>query len=196
MHTTEIRERLMRPWVHGEAAQFRNLTLDEPLDLSGLTLSGVDFQGTRFRGGLTAAGARFEGLSWFGGCQFANADFSGVLFVNDARFENTVFDIEASFQGAEFRGIARFDAALIPVGAFSGMTCYGNASFADMRAGDLDVSESEFLGGVWAQSAVFGAGARFDDSQVHGRLWLRGARRGNAPLRTEDFGLTFGYSWV
>lgn len=190
----EIRARLSRRWVHGVAEDLRGLTLSEPLDLSGLTLCGVDFRGTHFGAGIKAGGAVFDGLGWFGGCRFADADFSDALFVNDARFEDTVFDTAPRLDRVEFRGIARFDAALMPGASARGLTCYGNASFAGARVGALDLSDSEFLGGFWAQSADFGVEARFTNTQTHGRLWLRGATRGTAPLSPEEFGLVFGYA--
>ena len=196
MRAAEIRAALGRPWVHGQAEDLRGLTVDEPLDLSGLTLRGADFTGTRFRAPVCARGARFEGLSWFSNCHFAGADFSGALFVNDARFDGARFDDATAFRGAEVRGIARFDAALLPAGDFRDLICFGNADFARVQGGAVDFTGSEFLGGFWAQSAAFASAARFDDTQVHGRLWLRGARRGNHPLAARDFGLVFGYTWV
>lgn len=196
MRAAEIRAALGAPWVHGEALDLAGLTLDEPLDLDGCVLCGVDFSGARFLAPVSARGARFEGLSWFTGATFAQADFSGALFVNDARFEESRFGTAPDFHGAEFRGIARFGGATLPGGDFRALTCYGNADFGGTDAGALDLAGSEFLGGFWAQSARFGAGARFDETQVHGRLWLRGATRGNAALAPEAFTLAFGYSWV
>jgi len=196
MRAAEIRERLRAPWVHGQALDLRGLVVTEALDLSGLALCGADFTGSRFEGGLTARGARFDGLSWFSGCHFASADFGGALFVNDARFDDAIFVTAPVFHNAEFRGIARFDGATMPGGDFRALTCYGNAAFAQVDGGALDLSGSEFLGGFWAQSAQFAHGARFDDTQVHGRLWLRGARLGNASLDPAAFGLCYGYAWT
>ena len=82
-----------------------------------------------------------------------------------------------------------------PGGSARRLTCYGNASFAAARAGTLDLGDSEFLGGFWAQSAAFDPGASVTGAQVHGRLWLRGAMRGNMPLTPDAFGLVFGYAW-
>jgi uncharacterized protein YjbI with pentapeptide repeats len=196
MRASEIRARLTRPWVHGEAADLRGLTVDEPLDLAGLVLAGVDFTGTRFNAPLLARGARFDGLSWFDGCTFAAADFAGAVFLNDARFKNTRFATAPDFSGAEVRGILALDGAEVGDGLFDGLTCYGNASLARLSAGDARFTHCEFLGGFWAQDARLGSGARFTDSDVHGRLWLRGARAGNAPLAPEAFGLRFGYAWT
>lgn len=197
MRAAAIRAALDRPWRHGQAQDLRGLTIDEPLDLSGLALAGADFTGTRFRAPVTARGARFDGLSWFSGCQFTQADFSGALFVNDARFDGAGFGSAPDFRGAEFRGIARFDDALLPAGGdFRDLVCFGNAAFARVQGDDPDFSGSEFLGGFWAQSAQFGSAARFDGTQVHGRLWLRGALHGNRPLKAADFGMVFGYAWT
>lgn len=195
MRAADIRALLMRPWVHGEAADLRGLTLHDPLDLSGLVLSGVDFSGTRFEAPVTARGARFEGLSWFTGSDFVGADFSGALFVNDARFDDARFATGPGFAGAEFRGIARFDGATLDSGDFRALTCYGNAAFARVNAGQCDFTGSEFLGGFWADAARFGPGSTFAETQVHGRLWLKGARLGNAPLPPSGFALAYGYAW-
>ena len=115
----------------------------------------------------------------------------------DARFDGAGFGSAPDFRGAEFRGIARFDDALLPAGGdFRDLVCFGNAAFARAQGDDPDFTGSEFLGGFWAQSAQFGGAARFDGTQVHGRLWLRGALHGNRPLKAADFGMVFGYAWT
>ena len=198
MRAAAIRESLARPWVHGQAADLRGLTVTEPLNLSGMALSGADFSGTRFCAPVLAAGARFDGLSWFTGAVFEDkADFARALFINEARFDGARFAGPAGFGGAEFRGIARFDRAeLARGGDFARITAYGNVSLdRTVFGGPADFTGGEFLGGFWCDTAHFDAGAAFDETQVHGRLWIRGATLGNAPLGDERFGLSFGYTY-
>ncbi len=199
MDAPVIRDLLTRPWKHGEAVNLRDVRVTGMLDLTGLALCGVDFSGAVFEGEVTARGARFDGLAWFKGAHFAAAaDFSGAMFVSDARFDAANFAAKARFSGAEFRGIADFaQAAFHDAADFRALTCYGNADFARIRAqGRTSFAGSEFLGGFWADKAALPADADLRDTQVHGRLWLRGARRGNAALAERDFGLSFGYCWT
>ena len=197
MNPAEIRARLTRPWKHGEAEDLAGVTVEGPLDLTGLALCGVDFRGAVFKGGLIAPGARFDGLSWFHDAVFEGPlDLSGALFANDARFDAARFEA-AMLKSAEFRGTATFRAC-----RFGGMadlrdlTCYGNIDLAETRyAEGLSLRGSEFLGGLWAQSARFPAEADFTQTQVHGRLWLRDAAQGNGPVADTAFGLAFGYTY-
>lgn len=197
MTPAEIRERLTRPWCHGEAEDLAGVTVEGALDLTGLSLCGVDFRGATFRGGLKAPGVRFDGLSWFHDAHFEGpVDLSGALFANDARFDAACFE-DATLSGAEFRGTATFRACRFDGEAdLSRLTCYGNLDLAETRfAAGLSLAGSELLGGLWAQAADFPAEADFADTQVHGRLWLRAARQGNAPVDDTAFGLSFGYTY-
>lgn len=195
----EIRARLLEPWQHGEHADFHGLVCEEMLDLAGVPLAGVDFTGAQFKGGIDARGARFDGLAWFQDVQFNGpAHFDGAVFMNDARFEGVHFADASGFKGVEFRGIGRFDRAQFERGVdFSETVCFGNFSLqsATGRA-PFDFRHSEWLGGLWCDQVTLPERADFSDTQVHGRLWLRGARRGNAPLTTKDFGMSFGYSYI
>jgi len=198
MRAADVRAALAQPWVHGEAVDLRRVTVNEPLDLSGLALRGFDFRGSTFECPVTAHGARFDGLAWFGGCRFARgADFSEALFLNDARFEDCIVDEDFDLARAEFHGIARFDRArFVRRACMTGMTCFGNLSLDHAEFGlGVDLAGSECLGGFWANAAQFGAGSDFSTSEIHGRLWLRGARDGNGALTQDRFGLRFGYTY-
>ncbi len=168
------------------------------LDLNGLALDGMDFSGARFPDGIDARGARFDGLAWFKDVHFGTARFDGATFMNDARFEGAVFGADACFAVAEFRGIGRYDGVRFAEGAdFTGITCYGNFSLQDVRAdGALSLRGAEWLGGLWCDGAALPADADTSDTQVHGRLWLRRATLGNAPMKAEDFELSFGYAYI
>lgn len=195
----EIRDRLSRPWRHGSHADFRGLRCDAPLDLAGLVLDGVDFTGARFDGGIDARGARFDGLAWFRDVRIAGqCRFDGAVFMNDARFEGARFEAPAGFRGAEFRGIGRFDGARFAQGADLGdAVCYGNFSLQDVEArGDVSLRGGEWLGGLWCERTRLPAEADLGETQVHGRLWLRGARRGEEPLHAAAFGMHFGYAYI
>jgi len=197
--SAEIRDRLTRAWRHGDHADFRGIICEEPLDLSGVALDGVDFTGARFAAGVDARGARFDGLAWFRDVAFGGpARFDDAVFMNDARFEGADFSGHASFHGAEFRGIGRFDGAHFAAGADMGATtCYGNFSLQSVDGrGAFTFGGSEWLGGLWCDRARLPGEVDLAETQVHGRLWLRGARRGNAALEPEDFGMSFGYSYI
>jgi len=199
MTPQEIRARLTVPWRHGEFVDLAGVECDAPLDLSGCTLTGVDFSGARFAQGIDARGARFDGICWFRGATFGGpAHFGGALFMNDARFENSRFDRAADFSGAEFRGIGRFDNTRFDAGAdFSATVSYGNVSLqAVSAAGPVTFRGGEWLGGLWCQGARLPAETDLGETQVHGRLWLRDARRGNSALGSGDFGMSFGYTYV
>ncbi|WP_323765175.1 pentapeptide repeat-containing protein [Marinovum sp.] len=194
----EIRQRLSQPWQHGSHADFRGVCCDELLDLSGLALDGVDLSGAQLAGGIDASGARFDGLCWFREVTITGpARFDGTTFMNDARFEGARF-AGASFRGAEFRGIGRFDGAQFAEGGdFAGITCYGNFSLQSVEGrGTLSFRGSEWLGGLWCDHASLPKTVDLAETQVHGRLWLRDARRGAAALRPEDFGMAFGYAYI
>jgi uncharacterized protein YjbI with pentapeptide repeats len=195
----EIRAALSQPYRHGAHSDFAGITCDEPLDLSGLVLSGVDFSGARFARGIDARGARFDGLSWFIGASFgADARFAGAVFASDARFDDAGFAARADFSKAEFRGIARFDRGRFAAGFdATGVTGNGNFSLEEVQVTDeASLAQSEFMGGLWCQNAHLPAATDLTGTQVHGRLWLRGARRGNAPLRAGDVELAFGYTYA
>ncbi|WP_068303707.1 pentapeptide repeat-containing protein [Pararhodobacter sp. CCB-MM2] len=197
MKPAEIRALLSNPWKHGEAVDLAGVTVEGVLDLTGLALCGVDFRGAVFKGGLIATGARFDGLSWFHDARVEGPlDLSGALFANDARFDAAHFDA-TTLKGAEFRGTATFRGCHFGGAAdLRDLTCYGNLDLAETRfAAGLSLKGSEFLGGLWAQGAAFPAEADFADTQVHGRLWLRAARQGNAPVDDGAFGLSFGYTY-
>lgn len=199
MDATEIRELLAQPWKHGVAVDLRGVRVADLLDLSDLAVCGVDFTGAVFEAGLNAKGAQFDGLAWFKNVQFGPAtDFSGAMFVNDARFDAAAFNAPVSFANAEFRGVAGFALAQFPAGAdFRALTCYGNIDLAEVHAqGTMNFADSEFLGGLWANGTILPADTDFSDTQVHGRLWLRGARRGDTNMAVRDFGLSFGYTWT
>ncbi|KHQ49739.1 pentapeptide repeat-containing protein [Mameliella alba] len=199
MTPAELRERLVAPWRHGEHADLRGVTCEGRLDLSGCEVAGFDLSGASFPEGIDARGARFLGLSWLRDVRFGGrADFGGAVFLNDARFEGARFDGAARFSGIEFRGIGRFDGARFEAEAdFSGAVGYGNCSLAQVSMqGPTSFRDSEWLGGLWCQDAALPADADLAETQVHGRLWLRGARQGNGALKPAAFGMSFGYTYL
>ncbi|MCP4317804.1 MAG: hypothetical protein GY789_17725 [Hyphomicrobiales bacterium] len=107
----EIRSDLEKPPAFGHFADLTNRRVTEPLDLSGLTLCGFDFSGSRFESDVCFDDATLKGISWFRSTHFeAEADFRSVCFFNDARFDGAGFARNGRFCRAEFRGIATFDA--------------------------------------------------------------------------------------
>lgn len=197
MTAAEVRAALSRPWRHGEALDLRGATLHQRLDLRDLPLGGLDARGATFAAGIDARGARFNGLAWFHGARLAGpCDFAGAVFANDARFDEARFD-DALFAGAEFRGTACFRGAQMRSGDLGAITCYGNLDLGALRCtGALRLTGAECLGGLWAPDCALPAETDLSETQIHGRLWLRGARRGTALLAERDFALTFGYCTV
>lgn len=194
-----LRERLTRPWRHGEHADLRGVSCEGRLNLRSCDVAGFDLSGASFPEGIDARGARFHGLSWFGNAKFqGSADFTGAAFMNDARFEGAHFASEATFEGAEFRGIGRFDGCTFSKDAhFLDLVSYGNFSIQQVRMeGAANFRGSEWLGGLWCQAAALPLDVELNDTQVHGRLWLRGAHRGNLALGADDFGMSFGYTYL
>ena len=61
--------------------------------------------------------------------------------------------------------------------------------------GPVSFRGGEWLGGLWCESADLPEDADLAETQVHGRLWLRGGHRGNAALAASDFGMSFGYTY-
>ncbi|KUJ82727.1 hypothetical protein AVO45_18730 [Ruegeria marisrubri] len=199
MPAADIRARLAQPWRHGEHADFTGMTCDGLLDLRDMALAGVDFTGAHFPNGIDARGACFNGLSWFGEVSFGGpARFDNAMFTNDARFEGADFTAVAAFTGAIFCGIGRFDAAEFADGAdFARTTCYGNFSLQSVTArGAVSFRDGEWLGGLWCDDARLPEDIDLAETQVHGRLWLKGALRGNAALQAGAFGMSFGYTYI
>ena len=80
---------------------------------------------------------------------------------------------------------------------FAGATFYGNAAFGGARVeGAADFRGAEFLGGFWAEGLALAGPADLADTQVHGRLRLKRARPGNAPLPPASFAPAYGYAWT
>lgn len=199
MKAAEIRARLTVPWRHGDCVDFAGIVCEDRLDLSDLSLTGVDFTGARFPRGIVARGARFQGVSWFRKAVFDGvADFARARFFNDARFEDASFRAPADFTGVEFRGTGSFDDCRLEAGGdFSGAVSYGNFSIARLQAGEpLTFRKAEWLGGLWCAGARLPASVDFGETQIHGRLWLRDARRGAEALRPAAFGMAFGYAYA
>ena len=198
MRAATIRQLLVVPWRHGEHIDLNGVICEGRLDLSGLNVAGFDFSGARFPDGIDARKARFQGLAWFTGAVFGkDMLFDGACFFNDARLEDTRFEGLAGFAATEFRGIGRFDRARFEADAdFANMVSYGNFSLhGAMATGTISFKGAEWLGGLWCQGASLPADANMDNSQVHGRLWLKDAKHGNGPLLARSFGMSFGYDY-
>lgn len=198
MKAATVRARLAQPWRHGTHVDLAGARIDDALDLSGLDLAGVDFSGARFSAGIVATGARFRGLAWFRDAVFdAEADFRDAVFDNDARFDAAVFAARADFGAAEFRGIGRFDRARFEAGIRGGaIVGYGNFSLHETEISqEARFADAEWLGGLWAEGARFPPTADFSGSEVHGRLWIKRARRGAVAVTRSDYGVVFGYCY-
>ncbi len=168
----KIAERLTRPQVVGEFADFRQCHISEPLNLAGKTLCGFDFSNSRFDAAIDFSGVRFDGLSWFIGSQFHDkCDFADACFSNDARFDKCRFDSSAEFAAVEFRGIGAFDHVVFEQAAnFSRVVAYGNLSLQEARIScDLRLTDATLMGGLWSPGAELQTSPKAAGLQVHGR---------------------------
>ncbi len=136
-------------------ASLRELTLEEPLDISGRAFTfGLDLVGSKFDAPLRACEAGFGQYSEFDAATYGDLDFSGSQFTHgvsfvastfggDAKFTKAHFRKPAAFDGADFRGLidfagTEFDASAQFCGTrfrtrpgFSGAVFRGDTSFAD-----------------------------------------------------------------
>lgn len=169
----EIRARLQEPPAFGHFADLTNRTVAEPLDLSGLTLCGFDFSGSRFEGDVCFDGATFKGISWFRSALFkADADFRSTCFFNDARFDGARFESAAHFQHAEFRGIATFDQCIAQAPFdFSDILANGNFSIAGARIKEkAELAGAIMMGGFWQYGVSDDRFRNLDRSTIFGRM--------------------------
>ena len=90
---------------------------------------------------------------------------------------------------AEIEAIMRSYATLVypegenqPLGAFN-----------PERIAKVQASMSIAGSALWRRCAF---GGRVRGTQVHGRLWIKRARKGNAPLSPDAFGMSFGYTYI
>lgn len=196
MRSAQIRDRLRTFHRFGQYADLRGITCEDRLDLDGADLTGVDLTGARFPGGISARGATFRGLCWFQGIQARDGDFTDAVFHSDARFDNARIDGTMRMHKVECRGVLQFDGARIGGGVdLTGAVGYGNCSFAQARlSGGSCFGQSEWMGGLWLESAEFER-LETGDMQVHGRLWTRRARLGGAPITPDHFSISFGYAY-
>ncbi|MEL4072405.1 pentapeptide repeat-containing protein [Ochrobactrum sp. GPK 3] len=194
-----IKTRLTQPWEHGQYEDFSGITCHEALDLSGLSLCGVDFSRACFKGPVTLKATHFRGISWFAGATFeAGLELRSCQFDNDARFENTTFLQPVIGNHAEFRGVACFDGARFDERCdFSNIVSYGNFALQNARFVQSALFKgAEFMGGLWCDHCQLPHETDFDAAQVHGRLWLRNAQRNQNSLPPETFNMSFGYVWA
>lgn len=197
MRAAEIRARLGQPYAFGDCVDLRGIICEDRLVLDGTVLTGLDFTGARFPLGISARGAQFRGLSWFRNIEADNADFTGAVFHADARFDAARFRRRLAMPGAEFRGVLQFDSAELSGGVdLAGAVGYGNCSFERAKLGGIsDLHRSEWLGGLWLESARFEQ-IRSGEMLVHGRLWTRRARLADGALPPEHFDISFGYTYA
>lgn len=197
MRGAEIRALLEVPYRFGEFVDLRGITCDDRLSLDGAVLTGCDLTGASFPHGLSARGALFQGLSWFREVTATDADFGEAVFNSDARFDAASFSGPLAMEGAEFRGVLQFDGADLRGGVnLAGAVGYGNCSFENARVGGaLNLRESEWMGGLWLESARFSE-LTVGEMLVHGRLWTRRALLEGGRVRPDQFDISFGYSYA
>ncbi|MDQ0315377.1 pentapeptide repeat-containing protein [Amorphus orientalis] len=197
-----IRDRLATPFKPGVAEDLSGRVIDDPLDLSAMDVTSVDFSRTVFRKPVTARGARFTGLAWFRECRFeGGVDMTEAEFWHDARFDGATIGRDASFSRAEFRGTFVLDRATFEQAAFlDALQVLSNLSMdATSIAGPASLEGSEIMGGFWCNNARFLSRLNAGGMEVHGRTWVRGTRVADGPA-AGSVGLTsqihsYGYVW-
>jgi len=200
---TEIVALATQPLRKGATVDLGGIDVFELLDLSGRTIANVDFTGARFHAPVVAKGAIFAGLAWFRSARFdASVDVSRAVFNNDLRMKGAQFGGAATFSGAEMRGVCDLDEVCFKDRAeLDHLIVMGNVSMAATRfEGPVTLQDSDFMGGLWLESASFGSRADFRGVEVHGRTWLKGTVVGGSnpqaprdPLREIQ---SYGYRWV
>jgi len=160
---------LQSPWRHGEHLDARDLVLEGPLVLDGMTLRGVDFTGAHFKSGLSARGATFRGLAWFRDVRVdGDCDFSDARFTIDLRADG-MWVKSLSLDRAQVRGVlalARVHAEQVSAAnalILANLTLEG----ADV-ARTLNLTNTEIMGGFWADRGRFGR-VLGDGADLHGR---------------------------
>ena len=160
---------LQQPWRHGEHLEARGAVIESSVNLDGKALRGFDLTGAHIKGDVSARGATFLGLAWL-----IDARINGVLDLTGARFK---IDLRADGLTAEallldevqVRGVLDLARVRTERIALSRALIIANLTLegATVRT-ETDLSESEFMGGFWAESARLG---QLDTlgSDLHGR---------------------------
>ncbi|MDO6729039.1 pentapeptide repeat-containing protein [Marinovum sp. 2_MG-2023] len=199
MGADAVRAALTARFVPGKALDLTRRHVTGPLDLRGLTVSGFDLSGSVFEGPVDLSDATFLGLTWLRNCRFAaGLRGMGTLFGHDLRLDGCDINGDLTLTGAEMRGTFVLDDATLGgatdlrnIQALSSLSCART-----LFRGALDLSGAECLGGIWADSAGFESGVIAEQTEVHGRTWLRNSRVGGPSPRTLQTQLvTYGYLW-
>lgn len=148
-------EDLTRPWRHGEHFDGRDIVVDEPLILDGLQVRGFDFSRACFKGGFSARGTVFRGLAWMRGA--------------------TVLG-RCEFEGAHFRTDFRADGLRADAVVLDACHLEGVLSFADAHLGSLSVQRGLVLANLTLQNAVIERDLNLSQTEIMGGLWTEGAR--------------------
>lgn len=168
-----VRELASQPYRFGEFVDLTNRLIKQPLDLSGLTLCGLDLSGTVLEDQVCFDGATLKGLSWFRGVRFlSGASFKSACFFSDARFDDSEFILAASFEAAEFRGIATYDRCKSHMQlAFDGCMFNGNFSVAGAQFDEaITLVDSVMMGGFWREGVDNDRLADANRCEIFGRL--------------------------
>ena len=169
-HAARLIEDLQRPWRHSEHLDARGLVLDEPLTLDGMEIRGFDLSNAHLRRGMSARTATFLGLAWLEDTTIdGSCDLTSAQFRIDLRGEGLVTD-SLLLDGVQLLGI--LDLAWIRARRISltGAVVMANLTLADAEvAEDIDLSETEVMGGLWADGARLGR-VQTDGTEIAGRV--------------------------
>ncbi len=150
----------------------------EQVDLSGETLTGIDFSGFVFPGNADFEGSTFEGDAKFGAATFlGDVDFGDVTFRANAEFYHATFQGEVLFFRAAFHRYAMFEEAKFRRDAwFQGVKFFDDADFWRAEfAGATKFTEAGFHRAVSFKDVAFRDSARFRAARFDSNAEFTGA---------------------
>jgi uncharacterized protein YjbI with pentapeptide repeats len=143
--------------VKPEDVDAKGAVIEGALVLDGMTLRGLDLSGTHVKGDLSARGATFLGIAWLKDVKLDGAlDLTGAQFRIDLRAEG--LSAKALYlEDLQVRGVlalARVRTAQISLAralVMANLTL--ERAVVDIQT---DLSDSEIMGGFWAEGARLG----------------------------------------
>lgn len=166
----KLTEDLRCPWRHGEHADARGVTLNDPLILDGMDIRGFDLSDASLNGGFSARGTRFRGLAWLRGTRVRGAcDLSGASFRTDFRADGLVAQ-EVVLDGCGLWGVMSLTGSRLASLSLRRALVLANLALEGAEIdGVVDCSGAEIMGGIWSVGARFGS-FRDGGAEISGRV--------------------------
>ncbi|MCK0150132.1 pentapeptide repeat-containing protein [Marivita sp. S6314] len=160
---------LQKPWHHGEHFDGRAAVIDGPLVLDGMVLRGFDLSGAAFKGNVSARGTTFLGLAWLMNATIdGTLDLTGARFMIDCRAEGLTADT-LCLDEVQVRGVLDLERVRAQRISLLNALIMANLTLENAQiASETNLSNSEFLGGFWADGAQLGT-VTTNGCDLHGR---------------------------